>query len=142
MTPGADKQDRGEGNWPKEPFPSTGWDDYQQDWYESDWTGDQWHESGFAVNQQRPQAADGSTMSWPYQTSLVCERVGLPAIEGPYCLWSFPNTAEGINLMANPLYVLLDIGCAKSMVSRRAVEIFRQLCGKAGTATELLPSYA
>ena len=63
-----------------------------------------------------------------------------PANEIPDCLWSFPKTAEGINLMQNPLYVILDIGCTRSMGSRHAIEAFRRHCGPSGLTTEILPS--
>ena len=63
-----------------------------------------------------------------------------PTSEVPDCLWSFPKSVEGINLAANPLYVILDIGCTRSMGSRHAVEAFRRHCKEFNIATEILPS--
>ena len=119
------------------------WEESQSGWQEADWSkSTSWYESGFAAVQQHPLAATSSTvpLNCEASTSYFMNLSTFPMSEVPDSLWTFPKTAEGINLMANPLYVILDIGCTKSMGSRHAIEAFRQHCGPTGISTEILPS--
>ena len=49
---------------------------------------------------------------------------------------------DTIDLKKNPTYVILDIGCTRSMGSRHAVEKFAALAEKKGLQLEFLPSSA
>ena len=41
-------------------------------------------------------------MSWHQEKSYFMNLSVFPTVETPDCLWSFPKTAEGTNLVANP----------------------------------------
>ena len=47
-----------------------------------------------------------------------------------------------IDVRKNPMYVILDLGCTKSMGSRPAVNAFRAACVDYGMWTEILPAHS
>ena len=81
-----------------------------------------------------------SHVRWTTEYSSCSRWSSFQTRAGPDCLWPFHKTTGGNLLSENPLFVIVDTGCTKSMGSRTAIEAFRQHCGTAGITTEILPS--
>ena len=104
----------------------------QQQSYDQDWSQEWWWSDGYATTDQQ----------WGQDGGWAEHHTDWLAQSHTECFLSRLESWNTIDVRKNPLYVILDLGCTKSMGSRPAVNAFRSACADYGICTEILPTHS